>query len=813
MIIYTILSLICIAILLVIALSFFVECKCRDRAGLIDFLRQFKKGKCAIIYIAALPLYLMGLIYSKEMTVTQAIFTSVNRSVNLIAMRFDFGEIDKLIAENLIYAIAVYICFIMVAINAAIFFMSLGHQRFWVWRQRKKWYNNDCDKYLIIGHNPENVNIYKTKKTSDEKNKLGYILVDDLSPAEKSALFTEGVPFLCSSEEKSKIAQKIKLIFRSKKLAKPADGMKISVSELEYMLKMATEETSFKYTVIINTGDENLNILLCRKASEIINKYLESLNTGVSAQTPEEKKALQKKKKAQATALFSRLGIYVFGDARYEAIYASIVESANGCIHYLNKYKQIAIDFIDKYPLTGFMTSAQIDYKTSCIKKDVDINVAFIGFGKTGQQIFLTSVANNQFIENKNGSDILKTVNYHIFDKAHSENNKNLNHSYYRYRNEFFNDEAIKDLKIKPDTVTFPYEKKHLSESVKKSDYLPLPQFPAREYYHQLDINDPDFYNELKKMSTRAKNDLNCVIIAFGSDLENIDMAQKLIDKKREWNIENFFIFVKSNSGDASDPIFAREQKDCILIGDPSRTVYDIEKIINNDLLRLAIKRHKIYSLEYDLAHGYAKADDKASINASADNAVYNWFVERTQIERDSNLYATLSLRSKLNLMGMDCVPIDAGGRAIDNVSYMNEYAEGDIPEPEENTDAEGKTIWKYTLNFPDSRRKSMAIHEHYRWNSYMISHGIVPADINTILTETVKKKEVDEFSNGKNYPLRRHGNLTTFEGLEEFRRLIAKRNGNSEAEEDVIRYDYQLLDDAPWFLEKFGYKIIDRKK
>ena len=66
---------------------------------------------------------------------------------------------------------------------------------------------------------------------------------------------------------------------------------------------------------------------------------------------------------------------------------------------------------------------------------------------------------------------------------------------------------------------------------------------------------------------------------------------------------------------------------------------------------------------------------------------------------------------------------------------------------------------------------------------------------------------------------MRRHGNLTTFDGLMEFRKMIAERDKKAggtlaEAEEraDVIKYDYQLLDDAYWLLSKTNQKIIKRK-
>ena len=84
-----------------------------------------------------------------------------------------------------------------------------------------------------------------------------------------------------------------------------------------------------------------------------------------------------------------------------------------------------------------------------------------------------------------------------------------------------------------------------------------------------------------------------------------------------------------------------------------------------------------------------------------------------------------------------------------------------------------------------------------------MITKGFVPSS----------KEEILASNNGKNYALRRHGNLTTFEGLEEFRRMIARRDGKEELETDVIKYDYQLLDDAHWLLSKNDRQIVRRSK
>ena len=101
---------------------------------------------------------------------------------------------------------------------------------------------------------------------------------------------------------------------------------------------------------------------------------------------------------------------------------------------------------------------------------------------------------------------------------------------------------------------------------------------------------------------------------------------------------------------------------------------------------------------------------------------------------------------------------------------------------------------------------------EHLRWNAFMLCRGMIPASIQQILHETVTDAAgKTRHTNGKNYRVRRHGNLTTFEGLRLYRKLIAKRDGLSEADADVIKYDFQLMDEAYTYLTQSGYEIVRR--
>ena len=99
-----------------------------------------------------------------------------------------------------------------------------------------------------------------------------------------------------------------------------------------------------------------------------------------------------------------------------------------------------------------------------------------------------------------------------------------------------------------------------------------------------------------------------------------------------------------------------------------------------------------------------------------------------------------------------------------------------------------------------------MAIQEHLRWNSFMISRGFIPSTVEQILDELDGQ---GRHTDGRSNECRRHCNITTFKGLVEYRKMIAKRDGKSELECDVILYDYQLLDDAWWLANACGYKIV----
>ncbi len=699
----------------------------RSRADAIKYLRGFKRGKGVLIYFFAIPLYFVGINYSGK-SLIDSFFLSIRRIVDLVVLKYEVDPVAELMADSALYSFTLYFCFVLVGLNAIMFAMSLANQHLWGFRKNLLFRFSGDDRLMIFGNNEQSRLVYKSEKSRAK------IIVDNVSDTDAFSLYVENVGFM----------QTLSFVQTVKKAV---------VSSLR-----RRGET----VIVVNTLDDEKNIEIGRMFIEEIRSLSDE----------------------ERSSCFGTIRIFVFGDPRYEAIYEDLVSDGLGCISYVNKYQKIAMDFVDRYPFTRFMSAKHIDYKTSLVREGVDINAVMIGFGKTNRQIFLTSVANNQFVTaTKRDACVLKKVTYHIFDKENAENNKNLNHTYNRFKNE------LRDINPK--------------------DYLALPEHPAEEKYYTLDVNDTEFYSSVRRAVSSSENGVSFIIIAYGSDLENIDMAQKLLAKAKEWGCKNLYVFVKIRRSYKGSSLL--DERNCFIFANESESVYDIGKICADEIFKMARLRDSIYAVESKIKELGDDALTEQTVEQIRAEANRDWYLKKTQTERDSSLYCCLSLKSKLHMMGLDYVKRE-GEKGMSNDEYLAVYAGRDLPDRAYyGLRADGKDIIHYTTVFLDSRRRNMAIHEHLRWNSYMISKGMIPATKGQILDEMAEIDGVVKHTNGKSYEFRRHGNLTTFAGLCEYRRMLAIRDGVEEVTKDVIKYDYQLLDDAYWLLDKTGYMIVRR--
>lgn len=722
---YNVVTAICFTLLTVAVIYTAVSFAVKSREDRIAYLRSFKKGKCAVVLVLAIPLFCIGFMYGGADFLT-AFFKAVGNTVNLVVLKYSLSDISALMKADLFYKITVYYCCILVLLNALLFTFSLTSQQIRRFASSIYLRFSRKPKLYIFGYNKDNINVYKSA------GRYAALIVDGLSAEDRLFLYRKKINYINLKNYEAAVCGIMRRI--------GGDGA--------------------DSTIVINTGDDGKNLNICRLFNEQTNKAVTSGKERC------------------------RLRVYVFGDPAHEAVYGQAVAQSAGCIQYKNKYLMLAARFTDRYPLSSFMDGRHIDYETALVKKQTEINVCLIGFGNANRRIFLASVANNQFLCRDGKCLSVKPVKYFIFDKNSSEENKNLNHTYYRFKNEFPDADAV--------------------------DYLPLPPLPAIEEYRHLDVNSPDFYSDIRKAAS-CKNGVGFIIISFGTDLENIDLACKLTEKRAEWGLSDVAIFVKVRDAERYGKLVTGEN--CYPIGDEKSDVYDIEQITDDKISRMAKLRDYIYELEKRITTDAAFTPTEQSLAECRLVAEKKWFTEKSSLERESSLYCCLSLRSKLNMLGLDyCDAEDSALPALSESEYMQVYADGNAPDTRyDSVAADGKKIINYTLDFPESKRKNLAVSEHYRWNAFMLSKGVIPADKQQILNETTVKNGRTVFTDGKNYNLRRHGNITTFDGLAEFRRIIAERDNLDENETDVIKYDYQLMDDAYWLLTRCGFKIVKR--
>ncbi|MGN0788733.1 MAG: hypothetical protein ACI4MY_02250, partial [Christensenellales bacterium] len=686
----------------------------KSRTEKLEYLQGFKKGKFFIIYFIAIPLYWIGINYSGK-GVGISFLTAIKACVELVVLKFDLASVQQLMADSVFYRIAMDVCFALVIINALILAFSLLGRRVLngYWRLRN---THGKDKtYVIVGYNQANQSIVK----SMGKSKRCIMLIPHKCPEAEAFAYVEKVSYV-----------------------KTASYKNIDKTLLDLFNNFDDKNVD----VIVNTGDDATNLTCTKLIADLIidkelAKYISNDAIGLNA--------------------------YVFSDPVNTSFFLHFEQKTGGCVHYVNKYKLLAMDFVDKYPLTQFLDDRHIDYAHGTIKPDVSLNVLMIGFGKTNQQIFLTSVANNQFLTYRDGEVKEKTVNYFIYDKKDARNDKNLNHNYYRFSNELTGD-----------------------------DYLELPPKPANEQFFEYDVNDTKFYTSVKENLTFGKDGPNCnyIIIAFGSDMQNLDLGEKMLTKIKEWGVEdNTKVFVKIRDGGLKRLVVDQEYaKDNAMIsfGNEDEVVYSLSQIIDERIERMAFNKHFIYKIQSDMTQ--EQYDDAMTTAKSS------WF-SQNQIQRQSNVYACLSIRSKLQLLGFDyCRISEDRGDARDQ--FMERY-QCNNPIVYSSKSQNGRREIIYTTDFvQDSVRGIMAIQEHQRWNAYHITCGFVPSTKTQIMNNQTK-----------DFTERRHGNITTFEGLVEYRKMVVERDGCSEIDADVIKYDYQIMDDLVWMLDNSGYKIYKR--
>ena len=523
-------------------------------------------------------------------------------------------------------------------------------------------------------------------------------------------------------------------------------------TDLEKLLKQVC--VSFKnrhVSVVIQTENDEENLKLAFQYADLA----ESLGADINSAYRDKKTGID---------------AYVFTEGDSGTVYRRIIKRAHGTVHCLSRYNMLARDFIARYPLTLF-TPERIDTENALIKSGTDYRIIMVGFGHVNRQLFRAYTQNNKFLTKKDGKLIEQPLTYHIFDKIKAHEEATLNHTYYHYEN----------------WLTA------LSKE-KEKDYFELPPKPAEVYFHERNINELKFYDEFRESLASGDGAFNMIVIALGEDMTALDLAEKLAVYVREENLENrtkIFVRVKNLelNREASEKK-ANEEIDIIPFGEIN-SLFNFDRIVNPGAEKIALDRHFCYALE---------SRKKNQTELDVMKAAYDkWLFQWEDIQRESNAFACLAMRTRFHLLGYEIVP---KGERSDAEEFLEDYQRGNkIAHTGEVVNKKEIVDYDKPYHVPGTPRTNLAILEHSRWNAYYICSGYIPAS----------KSEYRELGKNALMRKRKHINVTTFDGLSEYAEWRMENEGITLSEADVIRYDYQLMDDAIWMLDRRGYTVVKR--
>lgn len=683
---------------------------CRsDRKSRWKQLKNFKQGKFALIFLAAVPLYFMAHLYNGG-DVISSVWSTLESVIALVVLAFDYGTLSALAQASWLYAVAVNVCFTLVVANAVLFSAAFFGKKivnaFALWRIKR------CSQkvVLFVGDNEETLTMLSKMKNGQGR-----------------------VAWMTASREKDNDCF----------LSLSCPWIPFDYQDIAKRIEQSVADLSKKHvTVIANTLCEQTNLLFAAQLTQLMKKYSFQEGEGRGG-----------------------FNVYLYGETDNEDAFCTYVEESNGCLHYVNKSKRIALDFVERYPLTKFMTDRHLDTDRAILRENVSPCVVFVGFGQANKQLFLTTAVNHQFLTERDGELQVVPVRYAVYDGAYGFDDAALQHDYFRY-----DSDAWKDL---------------------GEEYLDMPPRTAREECFPFGADHPDFYKSLHTQLTDGLS-YGYVVVDIGDDIQNVSLATKLQEKVLEWGLEqDVHVFVRVRDKGMTEQMRKRTGQTAIAFGCTEEVLYGgVSALFGAD--EMAKRCHTTYAWEYYRQLSYTEVEK---------TALRQWFTQYNQLQRDSNIYACLSIRMKLQMMGYDYV--DAGdARADASEEFLQVYQDG-CPIRYTDDALDGRRFVAYqNADFDvDCLRRTFAMMEHLRWNACMLAGGLVPATVREICSPT----------KGKDLVRRKHGNLTTFEGLKQYARLVAKAQGKTEEQTDVIRYDYRLMDNCAWLLKECGYKIVKK--
>lgn len=415
----------------------------------------------------------------------------------------------------------------------------------------------------------------------------------------------------------------------------------------------------------------------------------------------------------------------------------------------------LARTFVEAHPATEYLPKDFIESDAS-IRADAKVQIVYLGFGKLSRELYRQSLLNNNFVSYQNGRYTAHPVHYYLYD-AEAD----------------FSDWNIGGLKAE------------LAEcEMERERFFPLPEMGFVTAWEQASPMARATLLKVKK-TILQEDTFTYVMVDTGDSYSNMEIGAKL--RSLLCGAENYHCYIQSDAACCEDDGVTT------YYGNLS-TVYTHDIIVNDALSLLARKLNELYTAQ-SMADQKARADFAKLVQQKAEETWKNF----DYFTLFSNIYSAVSLRLKLQLLGLDYVK---NGRAEGLDLIARRYPQ--------------KAEYDYEAYAERSVRNALLAQEHARWNAYHLLQEYLPlrkADITVKSSENGKVRFVIKHTDAK-----KHACLTTFRGLDDLSCYLAEKatelsgRRHTAREYDYYQYDEMLLSSAQELLKTLSFSVIEKE-
>ena len=756
------------------------------------------------VLITGTMLYSMGLIYGEDENTTFSPLFVLGKAISAALWSFlgDFNvaALSPLAKENIFFAVACFVNFVAaVSLTALVMIKILGKK---IVNAIRVIYISWRPNTVILGSSPHAM-VYLNNLDAT-KRKRTIVILEPKNNGKKNELLNLGFSVITVRTGKPK--------------KHTPEGKSDNYRNLYYALWYVNVFNNKHSTnVIALSEDEDYNML----AAKVIVDYIQ---TKVCPKKDEggRVKALTKKQEKKCEPL--KLTAHIAYSALERAEHIAFIEYALGKVRFFNIHEIMAHKFAIENPITSMIPPEWINTEKARLYDERDdghreyrVGHIIVGFGDSNQQILKKCICNNQILG--------KDFNALVIDKDADRLEKQLR----------VIAPGLFDKKDKNGKIQYGSE---LMQADGNSNYFEQPKESNKIVFAKVDVNTVDFYqivaSEIAGHSGKKGYDFSQIIIALGDDKLSIETAlelrQQLFDRKLlkgeigDLKYDRVKIFVKvSEKGTITDNDLINDKyglgNNIIVFGADSDVLTETY-VVHEDLDFIA-KR---------LANDYweiATCGKDPGSDQCRHNVVTKW-ESLTEFKRDSNRFAAMAIRTKLNLLGFELMMEKSGKTRNTDEETIKAYSRAYGTEKAEKQRAEKTKATKDGSKFVDfmerdkknkiidNARNNLALLEHQRWNalSYVCGWTKLP------------KSEVTAKSR-QNEKARQHACITTIDGLQELRKIQAesmiikeKKIGTPDEEKernrelnnaDTVCYDFDVMDRLFLNLNNSNHYVIKK--